>query len=328
MARSILISGIQPSGRLHIGNYLGALKNFVELQNSGKYECYFFIADYHSLTGDFDERKQSEQTIDLAASFMAAGLDAKKSTLFIQSEVPRTIELSLILSSLITAMGDLERMVEYKEKVADGQTPNAGLFNYPVLMAADILIYKAGVVPVGEDQRQHLELTRAIARNFNARFGETFPEPKAAHTSAPRVMSLDDASRKMSKSIASGCIYLTDTPDEIRAKVARAQTDSMSEVGYDPEKRPAIANLLRIYSEFSGKPIETIVAEFKGKKYVEFKTALAEVIIAALIPFQEKRAELLKNPKKLASILASGAKKASKIAEATMKEVREKTGLI
>ncbi|OGY60321.1 MAG: tryptophan--tRNA ligase [Candidatus Colwellbacteria bacterium RIFCSPLOWO2_01_FULL_48_10] len=325
--KPVIVSGIKPTGRTHIGNYLGMAKLAAELQNSGKYEPLFFIADYHAMTEKVPASEMTRQTLEIAADLIASGIDPKKSVLFVQSHVPEHANLAWILST-VTSMGDLERMVEYKEKVADGQTPNAGLFNYPVLMAADILIYKAGVVPVGEDQRQHLELTRAIARNFNARFGETFPEPKAAHTSAPRVMSLDDASRKMSKSIASGCIYLTDTPDEIRAKVARAQTDSMSEVGYDPEKRPAIANLLRIYSEFSGKPIETIVAEFKGKKYVEFKTALAEVIIAALIPFQEKRAELLKNPKKLASILASGAKKASKIAEATMKEVREKTGLI
>ena len=327
MARSILISGIQPSGRLHIGNYLGALKNFVELQNSGKYECYFFIADYHSLTGDFDERKQSEQTIDLAASFMAAGLDAKKSTLFIQSEVPRTIELSLILSSLITAMGDLERMTQFKEKGENRPRAKVGLFTYPILMTADIILYDAEFVPVGDDQLQHLELAREIVRKFNNRFGKTFVEPKPILTKAPRVMSLNDPGKKMSKSQPEGCLFLDDEPEVIKKKISRAVTDSGNEVKFDEKKKAGIANLMRVYQGITHKAFADIEAEFRGRNYSAFKTALGDIIAKHLEPFRTKKAELTKNQKVVRAAFDAGAKVASAKAKKKMAAVKKAIGL-
>ncbi|OGZ02674.1 MAG: tryptophan--tRNA ligase, partial [Candidatus Liptonbacteria bacterium RIFCSPLOWO2_12_FULL_60_15] len=212
MAKPVLISGIQPTGSLHIGNYLGALKNFVELQGSGAYECYFFIADYHSLTEPFTKEEKERRVLGLAATFLAAGLDPKRSTLFIQSHVPASTELAWILSAL-TPFGELRRMTQFKEKGGEKDSANVGLFTYPVLMAADILLYDAKTVPVGEDQLQHLELARTLARKFNAKFGKVFIEPKALMTDVPRLMSLKDPQKKMSKSDPAGCLFLDDAPE-------------------------------------------------------------------------------------------------------------------
>jgi len=219
-------------------------------------------------------------------------------------------------------------MIQYKEKVKQKQVPNVGLFSYPTLMAADILIYKADFVPVGEDQRQHLELTRSIARTFNKRFGKTFPEPKDLPTNTPRIMSVSNPNEKMSKSIPKGCISLSDSPKEIKAKIMSAQTDSGKSIGYDPKKRPAVSNLVSIYAGFSGKTPAKVVSEFKGKGYREFKQSLAELLIEELKPFQKKRKELIKDKSKIMKILNDGARIARPIAEKTLEEAKEKAATI
>ena len=321
------MSGIKPTGQAHIGNYLGMMKLVVELQNSGKYDCFYFIADYHAMTQKSTAKERTEDVINIAADLLAAGVQPEKATLFVQSQVPGHTDLTWIFNTL-TSMGELERMVEYKEKVSEGQTPNAGLFDYPVLMAADILIYKAKFVPVGDDQRQHLELTRTIARSFNSAYGKTFDEPQPLLAKAPRVMSVNDVTKKMSKSIPSGCIYLSDSPEIIKKKIMSAQTDSLSEVGYDPENRPGVANLLRIYAEFTGTTPEKAADEFRGKKYVEFKRAVSDAIITELAPFQRRREAIIKDKKGLMRILKDGTERAGRVAAKTMEEVRGKVGLI
>lgn len=326
MVKPVLISGIQPSGKLHIGNYLGALKNFVELQNSDKYECFFFIADYHSLTADFDPERKKSEILDLAENYIAAGLDPKKSTIFVQSEVPETTELAWILNT-VTPMGELERMTQFKDKSkSQNENINVGLFIYPTLMTADIILYDASFVPVGEDQRQHLELARTLARKFNDKFGKIFFEPKALLTETPRVMSLDAPGIKMSKSHPAGCLFLDDTPDIIRKKIKSAVTDSHSEVEYAPYNRPGMSNLLSIYSAIADKSIEKLVTEYRGKTYSEFKDDLGETIVQYLAPLQKRKAEL-KN-KEIIEILNDGHKKASQIAKKKMRKIKGKLNLI
>lgn len=327
MTKPIIVSGLKPSGELHIGNYLGMLKQAINLQNSGKYKCFYFIADYHALTVKYKVKDKKEEIYRMVVDALAAGLDPKKSVIFIQSHISEHANLTWIFNTL-TSVSALERMVEYKEKIGEGQMPNVGLFGYPVLMAADILLYKAKFVPVGEDQRQHLELTSDIARTFNRRFGKTFPEPKAILTKFPRVMSLDNPYKKMSKTLPQGCLYLADSPETIRGKVKTAVTDSHREIGYDPKNRPAISNLVLIYSEFSGLSPMEVVKKFKGVGYAEFKKDLAKVIIKTLKPIQEKRKKLMKNPKLVMKILAEGAKKAQPIAQTTIQEVKKEIGLI
>ena len=318
MTKPVLVSGIQPSGPLHVGNYLGALRNFVELQNSGKYECFFFIADLHALT-EWNSRKELQKNIsDLATSYIQAGLNPKKSTLFIQSEIPSHAELGWIFNT-ITPMGELERMTQFKDKTSRGISANVGLFSYPTLMAADILIYKARVVPVGDDQDQHLELTRTAARQFNKTFGSLFPEPKALHTKTPRVMSLRDPSAKMSKSAPKGCLFLADSPKEIKTKISRAITDSENTIEFDPKNRPGVSNLVLIYAEFAGASPTAIVKKYKGKGYADFKRDLADLLIKKLEPFRAKA----KTPS-----FAKGNKKAAKLAEAALQEAKQKTGLL
>lgn len=325
--KPIIVSGLKPSGELHIGNYLGMLKQAVELQNSGKYRCFYFIADYHALTQRYKPQEKAEEIYKMAVDALTAGIDPEKSVIFIQSHMPEHANLTWIFNTL-TPVGKLEGMIEYKEKLSEGQPPNAGLLDYPVLMAADILLYKAEVVPVGEDQRQHVEITRDIARIFNNRFGQTFKEPKAVFTKTLRIKSFDNPNKKMSKSLPGGCLYLADSPKVIREKVKRAVTDSYTHIDYDPEKRPTISNLILVYSEFSGLSIKEVVKKFRGKGYSQFKGDLAEVIIRALKPFQEKRAKLIKNRRLVMKILAEGIKKAKPIAEKTMGEVAKKVGLI
>ena len=285
-------SGIQPSGTLHLGNYLGMLRQAVELQNNSNYRRFYFIVDLHSLTGRYSQKEKAKEIYELAVDLLAGGILPTKSTLFIQSHVKEHTELAWIFNT-ITSMGQLERMVEYKEKIVQGLVPNVGLFDYPVLMAADILIYKGELVPVGDDQRQHLEVTRDIARTFNSRFGKTFPEPKAILTHTPRVMSLNNARQKMSKSLPQGCLFLTDAPKVMREKIMRAETDSHTEIGYDPARRGAISNLVMTYAELSGLTTSQVVKMFKGVGYAEFKKELAELIIKTFKPFQERRAKLV-----------------------------------
>ena len=323
MPKPILISGIQPTGRLHLGNYLGALKNFVALQNSGKYDCYLFIADYHSLTADFDPKKKTEEVSAVANAYLAAGIDPKKSTIFIQSQVPKSTELAWIFNAL-TPLGEVERMTQYKEKREQKLGTDVGLLTYPLLMAADILLYDAKFVPVGEDQLQHLELTREIARRFNNRFGKTFVEPRALLTKIPRVMSLDNPEKKMSKSQPEGCLFLDDSPKEIETKIKRAVTDSSSEIKFDPENKAGISNLLEIYSALSGQTIPKLEKKYAGKGYGQFKTDLAQVVTESLKPFRELKAK----SSQLKAVLDAGSKKAKTLAAAKMKVVKKRLGLL
>lgn len=321
MAKPVLISGIQPTGKLHLGNYLGALKNFVELQNSGKYECFFFIADYHSLTENFNPKEKSGQILELTSDYLAAGLDHQKSTLFVQSQVPAHTELTWILS-VVAPLGELNRMTQFKEKSENQKSNvNVGLFTYPVLMAADVLLYDTQFVPVGEDQLQHLELTRTLARKFNSRFGKTFTEPKAILTKTPRVMSLDDPNKKMSKSQPSGCLFLDDSPEKIKEKIKKAVTDSGKEIKFDEKNKPAISNLIRIYEAAYDLGIKAVEKKFEGKSYVEFKSELADLLIDYLKPFRGKKP----NPE---PALSAGAKKANLIANKKLAQVKKHLGLL
>ena len=327
MSKPILISGIQPTGRLHLGNYLGALKNFVDLQNSGKYDCYFFIADYHSLTENFNPQDKQAQILDLAADYLAAGLDPKKSKLFVQSSVPQSTELGWILET-IAPMGELKRMTQFKDKSeTQHDNVNVGLFTYPTLMAADILLYDAKFVPVGEDQLQHLELTRTLARKFNSRFGETFDEPQAVMTKSSRIMSLDDPTKKMSKSRPGGCLFIDDSPEAIESKVRTAVTDSGNEIKYDPKNKPGISNMLEIMSAISGKSVEELANGFSGMNYGEFKHSLSDYLIEHFAPLRKKKAALIKKSATVKSALRSGATKAQKTAEKKMAEIKKKIGL-
>ena len=321
-----VVSGLKPTGELHIGNYLGAIKQLVELQKKN-FRRFYFIADYHALTVPYDPKEKRGEIMGMAVDALAAGLDPKRSVIFLQSHVPAHNNLAWILSTL-TSTGQLNRMVEYKERLRAGHIPNAGLFSYPVLMAADILIYDADLVPVGEDQRQHLELTRDVAQSFNKRFGKIFTEPKALHNQTPRVMNLNDPKKKMSKSLPTGCLFLSDSPDAVRRKIMSAQTDSHRTVSYDPRKRPGISNLLSIYSGISGKPITKLVREFKNSGYAEFKNSLTEEIIGFLKPLQQKRKKLMQNRASVIKILEAGAKTANRVAEKKLAEVKRAAGLI
>lgn len=323
-----LISGIQPSGKLHIGNYLGALKNFVELQNKNEYACRFFVADLHSITEDFNPAEKKQQVLDILASFIAAGLDPKKSLLFIQSHIPAHTELAWILNT-ITPFGELSRMTQFKDKSGrQEENINVGLFAYPVLQAADILLYDAHAVPIGEDQIQHLELTRALARKFNAKFGVTFTEPQPLLTPTPRVMSLTNPAKKMSKSEPHGCIFLDDEPEIIKEKIMAAVTDSGNEILFNQEAKPGIANLITIYANLTDTTIYNIEQEFRGKKYSAFKTTLAKTIARRFGPFRRKKTKLLTNPKKLITIALRGSKAANVIANKKLTETKTKLGLV
>jgi tryptophanyl-tRNA synthetase len=323
-----LISGVQPSGQqLHIGNYLGALKNFVDLQNLGRYQYYFMIADLHSLTEDFTPKEKARQILNIAADYIAAGINPKKSVVFLQSQVPAHTELAWVLGTL-TPFGELRRMTQFKDKSEHApQNVNVGLFSYPILMAADILLYDPKYIPVGDDQLQHLELTRTIVRRFNTRFGKTFVEPQPLLTETPRVMALDDPTKKMSKSRPKGCIFLSDSPEEIRSKIMHAVTDSESVIQYDPLKKPAISNLLSIYAAFSNQTVLKTEKKFSGKNYADLKRGLADLITDYFTDFRKKKTRLLKNPEQLKRMLRGGAKKASKKADQKMAEVKAKIGL-
>ncbi len=325
--KPVLISGIQPTGKLHIGNYLGSLQNFVELQNSGKYECYFFIADLHSLTENFDPKEKPDQIMDVALDYLAAGLDPKKSVIFQQSEIPAHSELQMLLSN-ITPFGELRRMTQFKDKSeSQPENANVGLFNYPVLMAADILLYDAKFVPVGEDQLQHLELTRTLARKFNLKFGKIFLEPQPILTEAKRIMSLDDPTKKMSKSRPAGCLFLDDDEKTIKEKIKRAVTDSGHEIKYDPEDKPAISNLIIIYSNFSGITIKQTEKKFENKGYGDFKKDISEEIIKNLSSFQIRKKKLIKNKTAVKKIIISGNKRAGLAATKKIEDIKIKLGL-
>lgn len=322
-----VLSGIQPSGTLTIGNYLGAMKHFVELQDEA--DCLFCIVDLHAITVPQDPQELRHNSRSLAALYLAAGIDPKKSVLFVQSHVPAHAELGWILQC-IAYYGELSRMTQFKDKASRHEVVTAGLFTYPALMAADILLYQADLVPVGEDQKQHLELTRDVAERFNSRFGETFviPEPMIPKVGG-RIMSLEDPSKKMSKSDASEGAYISmlDDPDVIRRKIMRAVTDSEREVRYDPERKPAISNLLTIFSLFSGRSIEDLEKEYHDAGYGTFKNALAEVVVEALRPIQQRYHEWMNSPD-LDRVLREGAEKASALAAPTIAKVKERVGFL
>lgn len=322
-----ILSGIRPSGKLHLGNYLGALKNWVELQNQAEAELrIFMIADYHGITTPFDPKKYKEQISDTACEFLAAGLDPKKVLLIRQSQMPQHTELAWIFNT-ITPVSWLDRLPTYKEQLEKTKTNNIGLLDYPVLVAADILIYKANLVPVGEDQLPHIDLTNEVLKKFNSMFGQTFEPVKAHLAEGARIMSLQEPTQKMSKTGDEG-IALTDSPDEISEKIKKAVTDSGKEIKYDPKEKPAISNLITIYQLLSGKSQYEIEKMYQGKTYVDFKNDLAEVIINFLKPFREKYNEFKNNLSKVEKILTASESKARLEAQKTLDEVKEKIGLL
>ncbi|MBR3720352.1 MAG: tryptophan--tRNA ligase [Clostridia bacterium] len=329
MEKKVILSGIQATGDLHLGHYIGVLKRFNQMQED--YNCYYMIANLHALTVRRDPKELKENAYKLLASYIAAGLDPDKSTIFLQSQVHEHAELAWVLDCY-TYMGELSRMTQFKDKSAKhADNINAGLFTYPSLMAGDILLYQADLVPTGEDQKQHVELTRDLAERFNKLYGDTFkvPEPYIEKVGA-RIMGLQDPTSKMSKSstLPNDTILLIDTPEDIMKKVKKAVTDSEGIVKYDEKNKPGISNLMEIYGIITNKSMEEIEKEFDGQGYGTFKVAVAEAIIKELEPFRNKYNELMANPKLLEEIYNKGAKKASEVASKTLKDVYDKIGII
>ena len=321
-----VFSGIAPTGTIHIGNYLGALRQWLDLQRH--YECFFCIADLHAITALWQPSELSRTSIEVASAFLASGLDPERCTIFLQSEVPFHAELCWVLSAL-AKVPLLERMTQYKEKArVHKEKQSLALLAYPVLMAADILLYRARLVPVGEDQIQHLELVRMLATRFNTAFGEVFPvpEPLLIETGS-RIMGLDDPLKKMSKTAAHSYNYiaLTDRPDTIKEKIKKAVTDPGREVRQGPDK-PAISNLLTIYALFAQKTVSEIEEMYLGKGYLEFKKDLADLVINGLAPFQEAYASL--DGDRVRQVLSEGATRARMIGARTMEEVKERVGFL
>ncbi len=320
-----VFSGIQPSGELHVGNYLGALKQWLPLQKT--HECFFSIVDLHAITVPYHQVELPGRIFSAALDYLSAGLDPKKVTIFVQSHVPEHTELAWLLNT-ITPVAELERMTQYKEKT-ERSGILMGLLDYPVLMAADILLYKTYVVPVGEDQKQHVELTRVIARKFNQRFGNVFLEPQVQLTEAKRIMSLADPSKKMSKSLGpKHYIALTDSPDIIREKVGKAVTDTGGSA--TGTMSPGVMSLLTLLDEFAPRKSLAYRKAYENKtiRYADLKKDLADAIIATLRPFQEKRAKLAKQPKAVRAILNDGAKRARVVAKKTLAEAKAAMGLV
>ncbi|AWB45899.1 tryptophan--tRNA ligase [Paenibacillus sp. CAA11] len=322
-----VFSGVQPSGNLTIGNYLGAIRNFVELQHD--YACNFVVVDLHAITVPQDPAALREQSESVASLYVAVGVDPQKANIYMQSHVPQHAELGWLLTTL-TSMGELERMTQFKDKSSGKESVGAGLFVYPSLMAADILLFNTDLVPVGEDQKQHLELARDIAGRFNHRYGEFFhiPEGYTPKVGA-RIMSLDDASKKMSKSNPNegSRINMLDAPDVIRKKISRATTDSGKEVRYDPAAKPEVSNLISIYSEFSGLSIAEVEQRYEGQMYGPFKKELAEVVVSVLEPIQQRYHEIRKSGE-IHEILRQGADRARETAERNLKLIYERMGFI
>lgn len=323
-----IFSGIRPTGNLHIGNYLGAIKQWIALQEGN--ECVFCIVDLHAITTPYDSKEMKKNILEAATIYLAAGVNPEKSIIFVQSEVKEHAELAWLLGT-ITPMGELQRMTQFKEKAKKHKDYiNAGLFNYPVLMAADILLYKAQAVPVGKDQEQHVELARIISKKFNQKFGKIFPEPEVIlPKTGAKIMSLTDPKKKMSKTDDfKSYISLFDSPEDITKKIMSAETDSGKDVIYNITKKPGISNLLTIYSLLIGKPTKEIEKQFKGKGYGDFKKSLAKVLIDYLEPFRRKQKELQTRDVYVKEMLNKGKTRAQIIAQTTMQEVREKMGLI
>jgi len=322
-----VFSGVRPTGEIHIGNYLGAIKQWVELQE--KHDCVFSIVDLHAITTPYKPDELQKYILELTIAYLAAGLDPGKCILFVQSQVKEHSELAWLLGTIVP-LGELKRMTQFKEKAkSHPEYINAGLLNYPLLMASDILLYKTDLVPVGKDQEQHVELAREITRKFNRMFGKTFKEPKVLLSEGQKVMSLQNPKKKMSKTDnPQGCIELFEEPEEIKKKIMSAVTDPGKTIKYDLKRKPGISNLLTIYALFSDKSIKELERQFKGGGYEKFKKSLAKLLIDSLEPFRRKRKELLNREVYIREILNQGAERARIIAQSTMEKVRKKMGLI
>lgn len=319
-----VVSGTQPTGEIHIGNYLGALRNFANLQEEN-HECFFFIADYHSMTVKYNPKEKAEQTMNLVLDYLASGIDPEKSTIYLQSDVPICTELAWIFNT-VTPVSELERMTQFKDKAQkDRSNINMGLLDYPVLMAADILLYRADIVPVGQDQFQHLELTRRIARYFNNKFGETFKEPKEIITATPKIMSLVDPAKKMSKSHGpKSYIAVNDSPETIKAKMKKA----VSTTEYDKNIYEFYATLLKEFGTEENQKYFSVQFKEKNIKFSELKEALGEDIANYFEDFRKRRMDFANKPKIVKEFLSRGATKAEAEAQKTMQEVRKKIGLL
>ena len=330
--KKVMLSGIKPSGDLTLGSYLGAIKNWAE--RAEQFDCYYFMADLHALTTRQNPADLRRRTLEQLAQYVACGLDPEKNTLFIQSHVPAHAELGWILNCY-TMFGELSRMTQFKDKSKkNADNINGGLFTYPALMAADILLYQPDYVPVGDDQKQHVELTRDVAQRFNNLYGDVFtvPEPYIPKVGA-RVMDLLDPTSKMSKSddVGNGRVCLMDKPEDIRRKFKRAVTDSDTDehcVRYDPEHKPGVANLMQIYGACTGRSFEAIEAEFTGQGYGAFKTAVGDAVVEMLRPIREEASRLMKDKAYLENLCKNGADKASYIANKTLRKVYKKVGLV
>jgi tryptophanyl-tRNA synthetase len=320
-----VFSGVRPTDKLHIGNYLGAIKQWLKFQETS--EAVFCIVDLHGITTPYNPKTYQKEILEKTAEYLACGLDPKKCVIFVQSKVKEHTELTWLLGT-VCQVGELQRMTQYKEKKQQHKSATAGLLNYPILMAADILLYRADVVPIGKDQVQHLELTRTLAKRFNAKFGNTLivPKPFLPKLGA-KIMALNDPKKKMSKSMPETCLFLFDEPKVIKKKIMSAVTDTGKIIKYDPKKKPGISNLLTIYSLFADKPIKEIESQFKEKGYADLKKSLIKLLDKELEPFREKRKKLLNRTSYVEEILNQGERKARALAESTMNDVRKKMGL-
>lgn len=327
--KKVMLSGIQPSGDLHLGNYLGAIKNWGA--RADEFDCYYFMADMHTITVRQEPANLRRRTLEQLAQYIACGLDPEKNTLFIQSHVPAHAELGWVLNCY-TMFGELSRMTQFKDKSAKNtDNINGGLFTYPSLMAADILLYQPDYVPVGNDQKQHVELTRDVAQRFNSIYGDVFkiPEPYIPRTGA-RIMGLTTPESKMSKSVPDGCVFLLEKPEDIQRKFKRAITDSDTEscVRYDPELKPGVANLMSIYAAVTGRTFAEIEQEFDGKGYGVFKPTVGDAVVESLRPIREEATRILADKAYLESVYKQGAEKAAYVASKTLRKVYKKVGFV
>ena len=325
--KKVMLSGIQPSGELHLGNYLGAIKNWGA--RADEFDCFYFMADMHTITVRQTPAELRRRTLEQVAQYIACGLDPERNTIFVQSHVHQHAELAWVLECY-TMFGELSRMTQFKDKSAKhADNINAGLFTYPCLMAADILLYQPDFVPVGEDQKQHVELTRNVAQRFNHVYGDVLkvPEPYIPKMGA-RVMSLGDPSSKMSKSDPDGCVFLMDTPEVIQKKFKRAVTDSETQVRFDPEHKPGISNLLTIYCAATGKSPEEAEEAFQGQGYGVFKPAVGDAVVELLRPIREEAGRLMADKAYLEGIYKEGAERASHLAAKTLRKVYKKVGFV
>ena len=328
MAKPSVLSGIQPTAdSFHIGNYFGALRQWVSMQET--HDCFYSVVDLHAITSEFDPKVLKKITLTSFAQLLAVGIDTNKSTIFVQSQVPQHAQLAWVLSCF-TGFGEAGRMTQFKDKTQKGgqERSSVGLFTYPILQAADILLYQAQSVPVGEDQRQHLELTRDLANRFNNQFGKTFIVPEAFIVKeSAKILDLQDPSAKMSKSSPQGCVFILDEPDVVMKKFKTALTDSGKEIKYDPVNKPGVSNLLGIIKAITSEEMSLVESQFVNKGYGDLKTYTGELVVEKIIkPFREKTLSLLGNEKELSTLMTQGAQKAEKVAANTLRNVYEKVG--